>query len=75
MYLAVRLLARSRRLVRPPGSASAPGLGEAAVLPLRPPSFARMVSARRPSPGLLAMTFSCALAGQAGGRDSRGVRA
>uniref|UniRef100_A0A452RYQ4 Fumarate hydratase, mitochondrial n=1 Tax=Ursus americanus TaxID=9643 RepID=A0A452RYQ4_URSAM len=44
MYLAVRLLARSRRLVRPPGSASAPGLGEAAVLPLRPPSFARMAS-------------------------------
>ncbi|XP_030873346.1 fumarate hydratase, mitochondrial isoform X2 [Leptonychotes weddellii] len=44
MYRAVRLLARSRRLVRPPGSAAAPGLRAAAVLPLRPPNFARMAS-------------------------------
>lgn len=69
MYRAVRLLARSRRLVRAPGSASAPGLGEAAVLLLRPPDAARMVSAGRQSPGLPAVTFSPALAGRRGGRD------
>nr|XP_054364054.1 fumarate hydratase, mitochondrial isoform X2 [Mirounga angustirostris] len=44
MYRAVRLLARSRLLLRPPGSAAAPGLRAAAVLPLRPPNFARMAS-------------------------------
>nr|XP_035977512.1 fumarate hydratase, mitochondrial isoform X2 [Halichoerus grypus] len=44
MYRAVRLLARSRRLVRPPGSAGAPGLRAAGVFPLRPPNFARMAS-------------------------------
>lgn len=73
MYRAVRLLARSRRLVRPPGSAAAPGLRAAGVLPLRPPNFARMVSAGRPSLGLPAVTFSPPLAGRAGERDSRGV--
>lgn len=75
MYRALRLLARSRRLVRPPASASAPGLGEAAVLPPRTPTSARMVSARRPSRGLPAVTFSPPLAGRAGGRHSRGVPA
>ncbi|KAL4667490.1 hypothetical protein H8959_006179 [Pygathrix nigripes] len=46
MYRALRLLARSRRLVRPPASASAsaPGLGGAAVPSFWPPNAARMAS-------------------------------
>ncbi|XP_036278656.1 fumarate hydratase, mitochondrial [Pipistrellus kuhlii] len=46
MYRALRLLARSRRLVRVPASAStpAPGLGAAAPVPFRPPGAARMAS-------------------------------
>uniref|UniRef100_A0A8C5K2P4 Fumarate hydratase, mitochondrial n=1 Tax=Jaculus jaculus TaxID=51337 RepID=A0A8C5K2P4_JACJA len=44
MYRALRLLARSRRLARPPASASPPCPGGAAVLPLWPPNAARMAS-------------------------------
>ncbi|XP_054569066.1 fumarate hydratase, mitochondrial isoform X2 [Eptesicus fuscus] len=46
MYRALRLLARSRRLVRVPPAActSAPGLGGAAPVPFRPPVAARMAS-------------------------------
>uniref|UniRef100_A0A2K6L326 Fumarate hydratase, mitochondrial n=1 Tax=Rhinopithecus bieti TaxID=61621 RepID=A0A2K6L326_RHIBE len=46
MYRALRLLARSRRRVRPPASASAsaPGLGGAAVPSFWPPNAARMAS-------------------------------
>ncbi|XP_012499848.1 PREDICTED: fumarate hydratase, mitochondrial isoform X1 [Propithecus coquereli] len=44
MYPALRLLARSRRLVRAPASTSVPGLSGAAVPPSWPPNAARMAS-------------------------------
>ncbi|XP_069340759.1 fumarate hydratase, mitochondrial isoform X3 [Eulemur rufifrons] len=44
MYRTLRLLARSRRLLRAPPSASAPGLSGAAVPPSWPPNAARMAS-------------------------------
>lgn len=58
MHRALRLLARSRLLVRVPSSASAPGLGGEVALPFRLPTAARMVSAGLPYPNFLAVTFS-----------------
>lgn len=69
MYRALRLLARSRCLVRPPALASAPGLGEAAVLPPRTPNSARMVSAGRSEPRPPGGDLQPA-AGRPGGREA-----